>query len=52
MNGRFAKKLRKQIYGHISLKTPRQYTYEHGTLTAVGLRREYQDAKKGINNGR
>lgn len=46
MNGKKAKRIRKETYGILSLKMPRRYIFEHGTLTATGLRRAYQVAKK------
>jgi hypothetical protein len=46
MNGRTAKKIRKQVYGDQSLKSPRKYKAVHGTIINIGLRREYLDAKK------
>ena len=46
MNGRKAKALRKQVYGQMSLKTPRTYIKHNGGVKNTGLRAEYQAAKK------
>lgn len=54
MNGRVAKTIRKEIYGDQSLKQQRKYKRGNsntkgnvwGTIENVGLRAEYQKAKK------
>ena len=62
MRGTVAKRIRKRIYGDASLKAkrryvketvtkeiqryPKVYTVNRDTIKNVGLRQEYQDAKK------
>jgi hypothetical protein len=54
MNARRAKILRKVIYGDQSTKQKRKYIWDVGKegscggIKATGLRREYQDDKRGI----
>jgi hypothetical protein len=49
MNEKKAKALRKKIYGDQSLKERRKYRQEvDGNLTVLGLRKEYQEAKKAL----
>lgn len=50
-----AKRIRKAIYGDMSLRQPRKYIGAEGpnghlTLKNVGLRAEYQQAKKKEKN--
>lgn len=49
MNEKKAKALRRKIYGDMSIRAKREYFTERNgkTLVAKGLRRQYQDAKKG-----
>ena len=47
MNGRKAKALRRKIYGQMSLQDERRYArYRNGMMKNLGLRAEYQAAKK------
>lgn len=46
MNCKKAKRIRKAVYGDFSQREARKYYFEHATLTATGLRRAYQLAKK------
>ena len=46
MNGRRVKALRKQVYGQMSLKTPRTYVKHNRGIKNTGLRAKYQAAKK------
>ena len=47
MNGKKAKALRRKVYAQMSLRAERLYKRHNGGLKAVGLRAEYQEAKKG-----
>ncbi|MFA5323314.1 MAG: hypothetical protein WC373_11640 [Smithella sp.] len=47
MNGKKAKRIRKEVYGENSTKLKRRYFItETGTMTNLGLRRACQLAKK------
>lgn len=47
VNGRKAKALRRKIYGQMSLQDERRYArYRNGMMKNLGLRAEYQAAKK------
>jgi len=57
MNGKRAKQIRKSIYGEMSLRQPRRYiinshpgwgTVTHRSFKNIGLRAEYQKAKKAF----
>jgi hypothetical protein len=51
MNGRIAKKLRKKIYGDDSIRAKRRYSHIGGTISNIGKRQEYQDAKRDYIRG-
>ena len=46
MNGRVAKRLRKEIYGDFSLRDKKKRRDENGVITNTGLRKDYLAAKK------
>ena len=46
MRQKKAKRLRRQVYGDYSQRNPQYEINKAGTVRAIGLRAEYQKAKK------
>jgi len=46
MNEQKAKRIRKKVYGEMSIRN-REYTTVNGQVVCKGLRAKYQEAKKG-----
>jgi hypothetical protein len=46
MNGKKAKKLRREIFGELSFRHPAKYLRRGGTIVVVGPWKAYREAKK------